>query len=355
MVKKTFLTSTNEIAINCLFSLFPSPSLDLICFSSWISSALFFPASRCSVISLFNYLFTFWGGCRKDSNADLVITLGTPVGSGQLWLTQLAWDQAGWEFPPEDLDPVSWWTVIVETGLLLGLCWLTVVVCDGWGVVWNQCPVIVWMNTFKIENTSHLTQISVLHWQPLQTRFSHSPWRWLTKSAEELCWRDGRFGFMFSFRVLSRRWRRISAVILGNVISVKYLPFRREFEDLTWNTEFYRGRGKTCQCSSSPFHREEGPGRLHLGAVGPVGLPWSRADAAVSKSQCLLAAAATFHLHWRRYFDYIWIICCLRVSIAHYLLFSKPRHCMIWPKPGGNHITGMPLLCAAKPLAVKCL
>lgn len=65
---------------------------------------------------------------------------------------------------------------------------------------------IVGMNTFKIERTSQFTQISVLHWQqPLQTWFSLSPLRGLTKSAEELCWRDGRFGFMFSFRVLSRR------------------------------------------------------------------------------------------------------------------------------------------------------
>lgn len=145
---------------------------------------------------------------------------------------------------------------------------------------------------------------------------------------------------MFPFRVLSRRWRRISAVILGNAISVKYLPFSREFEDLTWNTEFYRGCGKTCQCSSSPFHREEGPGGLHLGAVGPVGLPWSSAGAAVSRSQCpLAAAAAAFYLHWcRHFFDHIWIICCLRGSIVHHLFFSKPRHCVIWPKPGGNHI-----------------
>lgn len=33
------------------------------------------------------------------------------------------------------------------------------------------------------------------------------------------------------------------------MISVKFLPFSREFEDLTWNTEFYRERGKTCQCA----------------------------------------------------------------------------------------------------------
>lgn len=151
---------------------------------------------------------------------------------------------------------------------------------------------------------------------------------------------------MFPFRVLSRRWRRISAVILRKVISVKYLPFSREFEDLTWNTEFYRGCGKTCQCSSSPFHREEGPGRLHLGAVGPVGLPWSSADAALSRRQCTLAAAAaTFHLHWHRHFfdhdawrsiNHIWIICCLRGFIVQHLFFSKPRHYVIWPKSGGN-------------------
>lgn len=152
---------------------------------------------------------------------------------------------------------------------------------------------------------------------------------------------------MFSFRVLSRRWRRISAVILGRVISVKYLPFSSEFEDLIWNTEFYRGCGKTCQCSSILFHREEGPVRLHLGAVGPVGLPWSSADAALSRRQCPLAAAATFRLHWHKHFfdhdawrsiNHIWIICCLRDFIVQHLFFSKPRHCVIWPKPGGNHI-----------------
>lgn len=92
--------------------------------------------------------------------------------------------------------------------------------------------------------------------------------------------------------------------------------------------------------SSSPFHREEGPGGFHLGAVGPAGLPWSSADAAVNRRQCpLAAAAATFHLHWHRhFFDHIWIICCLRGFIVQHLFFSKPRHCVIWPKPGGNHL-----------------
>lgn len=215
-----------------------------------------------------------------------------------------------------------WWAGIVETGLLLGLCFVS----DGWGVVWKQYPVSVWINTSKIENISQLTQISVLHWQPLQTRFSHSPRRWLTKSAEELCWRDGRFEFMFPFRVLSRRWRRVSAVILGKVISVKYLPFSTAFEHLTWNTE-NRGYGKTYQCRSSPFHRKEGPGGLHLGAVGPVGLPWSTADAAVGRRQCpLAAAAATFHLHCCRcFFDHFLITFWLERHQSHlnYLLLKK--------------------------------
>lgn len=153
---------------------------------------------------------------------------------------------------------------------------------------------------------------------------------------------------MFPFRVLSRRWRRISAIILGKVISVKYLPFSRKLGDLTWITEFYRGCGKTFQCSSSPFHREEGPGGLHLRAAGPVGLLWSCADAALSRRQCpLAAAAASFHLHWHRHFfdhdawrgiNHKLIICCLRGFIVQHLFFSKSRHCVIWPKPGGNHI-----------------
>lgn len=54
-----------------------------------------------------------------------------------------------------------------------------------------------------------------------------------------------------------------------------------------------------------PLLKERGPGGLHLGAMGPAGLPWSSADAAVSRRQCPLAAAPTLHLHWRRHlFDH---------------------------------------------------
>lgn len=40
---------------------------------------------------------------------------------------------------------------------------------------------------------------------------------------------------------------------------------------------------------------------------------------------------------WRG-INHIWIICCFRSFIVQHLFFSKPRHCVIWPKPGGNHM-----------------
>lgn len=164
---------------------------------------------------------------------------------------------------------------------------------------------------------------------------------------------------MFPFRVLSRRWRRISAVILGKVISVKFLPFSRgvwrSYMEHRILQRMWQNPKKGCR--SSPFHREEGPGGLHLGAVGPVGLPWSSADAAVSRGQCSLAAAA-FHLHLCRHFfwswclesiNHIWIICCLRGFIVQHLFLSKTGHCVIWPKPGGKHILPCHFMCCQTP------
>lgn len=40
---------------------------------------------------------------------------------------------------------------------------------------------------------------------------------------------------------------------------------------------------------------------------------------------------------WRG-INHIWIICCFRSFIVQHLFFSKARHCVIWPKPGGNHM-----------------